>query len=304
MSKVLYFSKVNLVSDHLFKVYEDRNVLNKCLSFILSDIKDDVNYLDETYGIKDQDNENIIKETIEYKVKIRRKEDGIIDGLLRKNSRVYYKDLNEKDEIVRKSVPNIEIVRFYFDVYKEAIGFYTTKRLGYQEFNKALTGIINKAMKSNNRDIRFEVVLRTDGLNISEVYDQLKRIDKIGELKFKLQPPNPDTEFLDKIEKNGDSVVADMLNGNITGMSALFNSKGSQGLNLESDIIRENIEKVQALSELVGDKRAISRGYISIEAIGKNGKKYTTAEQKPVKTVITNDEEFIEACRSVIDALI
>ena len=118
-----------------------------------------------------------------------------------------------------------------------------------------------------------------------------------------MQPPNPDNEIINAMQNTGETVIDSMESGNITGMSFLFTSKGVNGLNLDSEIIHENLEKVEALSEVIGDKKAISKGYISVEAIGKNGKKYTTADQKPLKTVVDKAEEFFEACKSIIDGI-
>ena len=294
---VIYFSKINLVSEHVYEIYKDKDLLSKYLSFLLSDLKDGLTYVKtENY----LDGEQMLTSSIEYEMRIRKKEDLYIEGVIYKDSRIYYKEMDASGELISRSVPNKEGIRFYLDVYKETLGFHTTNRFGYQEFNKAFAGILNKAMEENERDFRFDIALRTEGLEMSEVYQHLKQINEIRELKIKMQPPNPDNDFLKQIQNKGEDVIDDMENGNITGMSSVFISKGKKGLNLEADIIQNSIEQVQALSEVVGDKKAISKGYISVEAVGNDGKKYTTAEHKPIKTIIENMEEFIEACKNVI----
>ena len=249
------------------------------------------------------ENEEVFTTSTEYELKVRRKEESYIDGVIYKESKIYYKQRNKEDELIRKSVPNIEAIRFYLDVYKETVGFHTTNRFGYQEFNYAFSGIINSAMKLNNREFRYSVSLRTEGLEMKEIQASLRNINQIKELKIKMQPPNPDNEIINAMQNTGETVIDSMESGNITGMSFLFTSKGVNGLNLDSEIIHENLEKVEALSEVIGDKKAISKGYISVEAIGKNGKKYTTADQKPLKTVVDKAEEFFEACKSIIDGI-
>lgn len=298
---VIYFSKINLISDHVYEIYHNNDLLRKYLSFLSTDLKDGIKYEKiNTYS----EGEQIITSSIEYKIKIRRKEEDVIDGVIFKESRVYYKELSSDGDLVRKSVPNTEAIRFYLDIYKETVGFHTTSRFGYQEFNHSFIGIVNNAMKEADRDIRFNIALRTEGLEMSEVYKDLKRIHEIKELKIKMQPPNPDNDFLHKLEDTGETVINNMETGNITGMSFVFTSKGSRGLNLESDIIQNSIEQAQALSEVVGDRKAISKGYISVEAVAKDGKKYTTAEQKPLKTIIERAEEFFDACKKMVSSIL
>ena len=297
---VIYFSKINLESDHVYEVYHDSTLLRKYLNFLLTDLKDGIVFIkSDSYT----ENEDVFTTSTEYELKVRRKEDSYIDGVIYKESKIYYKQRNKEDELIRKSVPNIEAVRFYLDVYKETVGFHTTNRFGYQEFNYAFGGIINNAMKLSKREFRYSVSLRTEGLKMKEIQSSLRNINQIKELKIKMQPPNPDNEIINAIQNTGETVIDSMESGNITGMSFLFTSKGANGLNLDSEIIHENLEKVEALSEVIGDKKAISKGYISVEAIGKNGKKYTTADQKPLKTVVDKAEEFFEACKSVIDGV-
>ena len=297
---VIYFSKINLESDHVYEVYHNSTLLRRYLNFLLTDLKDGIVYVKTD---SHTENEEVFTTSTEYELKVRRKEESYIDGVIYKESKIYYKQRNKEDELIRKSVPNIEAIRFYLDVYKETVGFHTTNRFGYQEFNYAFSGIINSAMKLNNREFRYSVSLRTEGLEMKEIQASLRNINQIKELKIKMQPPNPDNEIINAMQNTGETVIDSMESGNITGMSFLFTSKGVNGLNLDSEIIHENLEKVEALSEVIGDKKAISKGYISVEAIGKNGKKYTTADQKPLKTVVDKAEEFFEACKSIIDGI-
>lgn len=304
MSAVLYFSKLNLVSGHIFEVYKDESMLNKILDTLKGDLHSGIEYKSEKI-YTDATGEKCFSNTT-YKLSIQNKDDVSVCGVIYKNSIVYYKSFDaEKNELVRHSVPNTEGVRFYFDIYKETIGFHTSHRMGYKDFNEAFTGIINVCMEEKKREFRFEVSLRTEGLEISEITEQLKKIKSIKELKFKFQPPNPDTEDLERIKENGESLICGMDDANVTGMSVLFTSKSVNGVNLDSDIIKENIDRIQGISTLLGNNRkAISKGYTSVEAIGKNGKKYTTAESKPIKAVVSNIENFVDECKKVIAAIL
>lgn len=300
---VIYYSKINLITDHIFKVYEKKDELRKILGILLGDLRQGIFYEQEEEQI--ELNGSIVKNTTRYNLMTREKTDEYIYGIIYKRSKIHYKDINlSTGNIEPRSVQNVEAIQFYFDVFKETVGFYTTKRFGYQEFNRAFSGIINTCLEKNGRDFRFETVLRTEGMDINEIIEQLGKISKIRELKLKFQPPNPDEDMLDKIQESGEKFVSEMEDANVTGMSFVFNSKGNLGLNIQSKMIQENLEDIRNLSYLVDDKKAIGRGYISVEAVGIDGKKYTTADQRPVKTIINKVEDFKEACKAVIKAIV
>ena len=300
---VIYYSKINLITDHVFKIYENREELRKILSILLGDLSSGIFYDQEEDQVEGDG--NIVKNRTRYNLVIREKTDEYIYGVVHKRSRIYYKDINPIDgEIISQSVKSIEAIVFYFDVFKETIGFYTTKRFGYQEFNQAFCNIINTCLERNKRQFRFGIALRTEGLDIGEIIEQLGQINKIRELKLKFQPPNPDQELLDSIQESGEKFVSEMADANVTGMSVVFNSKGSSGLNIESKMIKENLEDIKNLTYMVDDKKAIGKGYISVEAVGADGKKYTTADKRPLKTVIEKAEEFKEACKAAIKAIV
>lgn len=303
MSMVLYFSKLNLVSGHIFEVYKKEDLLLKILDVLRINLQSGMEYNCETVEI-DSLGEKVVN-TIKYKINIMEKGDSYIKGHLCKDSTVYYKTFdNDKGELIRHSVPNTEAVIFYFDVFNEMVGFHTANRLGYKEFNIALTGIINKCMEQYMLEYRFDLSLINEGLNINEITEQLDKIGNIKELKFKFQPPNANTEDIKRIRENGEGLINGMENANVTNMSILFTSTGTTGVNLKSEIVKENIERIEGINSILGDKSAISKGYIAVEALGKNGKKYTTAESKPVKSVIDNIENFYEECKKILASLL
>lgn len=302
MSAVLYCSKLNLTSDHIFDVYQNEELLYKILNILLGDICPDVTYeKDDSFLNEDG---CLISRSIRYKLSIREKTDTFVDGYLCKDSEIYYKTFNEDTkELVKHSMPYTEAVRFYFDVYKETIVFHTANRLGYQEFNEAMTGVLNKILETQKREFRFEVVLRTEGLNITQIEKELRKINNIYELQFKFQPPNPDSDTLKRMQENGENFINTMEDANATKVSMVFSSKGGKGLNLDSDMIVKNLENIQGMNYVTGDGVAVSKGYVSVEAVDAHGKKYTTADSKPIKTVINSLDHFVKECKRVIASL-
>ena len=300
---VIYFSKINLISSEIFEVYEDIDALKNILSVVFEVLEDGEKYIRTD---SHRDGNQIITNNIEYSLKILHIHDNdAIEGYLYKKSKIFY---NEKDEgngeLRRKSVPNTEAIRFYFDVYEETIGFYTTQRFGYQDFNDAFISILNRCLEKNGRSYRFNIQLRTEGLTVDNLKSELKKIDGITKIKFRFQPPNPGEEILEKIENAGNSIVEEMVKSNATGVSYVFDSKSASGLNLESDLLKDNFAKIEGLNQISGSEKAFSRGYISVEATGKDGTFYTTAEHKAAKTLIENTEAFVDACRKKIKALL
>lgn len=302
MSAVLYCSKLNLVSGHIFEVYKDESLLPKILDILLGDISSDAMYeTEDTFVTEDG---SVITTTITYKMSILEKQHSHVHGYLCKDSVIYYKTFDEKaQELIRHSVPYTEAVQFYFDVHKEVIVFHTANRLGYQEFNYAMTGLLNKMMEATEREFRFEVILMTEGLNLAEIENELKKIDNIYELTFRFQPPNPDTETMNRIQENGERFLDTMEDANVTRVSTVFSTKGGKGLNLDSELIKDNIEKIRGINSVAGDKNAISKGYIAVDVVDAHGKKYTTGASKPLKTVISNLKYFARECRRIISSL-
>lgn len=236
MKSVLYCSKVNLVSTDIFDVYKDEGLLIKILSILHGAISSDVVY-EESIEYVNESKETVAR-TIKYKLAINEKTDSYIYGYLCKDSELYYKTFNSKTkQSERHSTPYTESVLFYFDVYKELIVFHTANRLGRKEFNDAITGIFNNTMEVNGNDYRFNVTLRTEGLDVDEIEDELRNIDNIYELKFNYQPPNPDNDIWNRIRENGEKMLDTMEDAHATRISQVFSTKGGRGLNLDSYIM-------------------------------------------------------------------
>lgn len=294
---VLYFSKINLISDKLFEIYEEPEKMREVLDAVLVSIgKMDYEKIEKKMG--DDGEVHDIKTT--YKLYIRRKEDTFVEGRVHKQSRLFYKEDDGSGDLKSRFVDNAEAIRFYFEIYNETVGFHTAQRFGFQEFNDAFISLVNKCLEKGGYQYKFDIALRTEGLNIDEIMEGLSQIEHVRSLKLKYQPPNPEGKYLNNMIEDGESIVSSLKEANVTGMTTEFISKGNLGLSLQAQLIRKNIEQMQSYSQVIDNKHAIGRGYIGVEATGMDGKRYTTAEKKPVKTEIQNPEDFIAACKNTI----
>lgn len=299
---IIYFSKINLVSTQLFEMYKEEKMLNEMRRNILSYFESETVYEVEEYYKDEQGVPHPI--TSKYRLVTGMKSDDYISGVIYKTTTLYYKRLNDTtSEVESRSIPTIEDVKFYFDVNKELVGFHTRHRFGYKEFNDAFAGIINMCMEKNNSQLRFSVELYNEGLAIKEIDQELKNINNIKKLEFKFRIPNPaDDKMIDYLKEGLTDTAVQLEEANANAMSVIFDSDGGVGLNIYSGEIQRNIERINNLTKGVSDKEAIKNGYARVVATAKDGKIYTTEEQKPVKREITDesDENFFKACRDTI----
>lgn len=234
---------------------------------------------------------------------LREKEEDHISGVIYKEAYVWYKEINiNTGEIEPKTRPTIEDVQFYYDIAREVVGFHTRNRFGYQEFNRAFEEMINSSLLENNKEYTVSVSLYNEGLEISEIEQQLKEIKNIKRLIFNFKAPNPaDDNMLDDLSEGLDSALEQMEEANANSMSVIFDSSGKTlGLNVESQEIKNNIQRIGGLHSKVSGKDATKNGYATVKAIDKQGKIYTTEERKPIKREIMNEFEFVSACKETI----
>lgn len=299
---IIYFSKINLESTQLFEMYKEDKVLDEMRKNILSYFESGTVYEVEEFYKDEQGVSHPI--TTKYKLVTGMKNDDYITGVIYKTTTLYYKRLNDDTaEVESRSIPTIEDVKFYFDVNREIVGFHTRQRFGYKEFNDAFAGIINMCMKKNESRLNFSAELYNEGLAINEIDRELKRIDNIKRLEFKFKLPNPsDDEMFDELQDGLTDTAEQLEEANANAMSVIFDSDGGIGLNIESGEIQRNIGRVGNLTKGITDKTAIQNGYARVVATAKNGKIYTTEEQKPIKREIIDesDENFLKACRDTV----
>lgn len=298
MKVVLYFGKINLISDHLQKVYKGEMQINDILSSLLMYIKDGTEYIKEhKFKLDDE----IVVEEIKYSIAIKKKSDTVINGYLYKTSKLHFKNFNKvTKELERKAIDNDEGVEFYFDVLAEMVGYHTSNRLGYKEFLEAFQEIINISCKNAGTDYRFNVKQYTKGLSIDEINKELKSIENIQKLTIKYQLPNAGEEILNKIQKNAESTIERFDKANMATKSVVLTAASSLGINVDSDEVKEEMEQIQNLHSSVSMENATRHGYVEVATVDGSGIEKTTADKKPVKKKISNIIEFEEACKDVI----
>ena len=150
----IYFGKINLVSSQIGEVLCNAISLRNVLTKLFIALKDDITY---TYTTTKQIDENTtIDQTIEYSITIKEKTESDLQGYLHKKSYLYYKDFNKNTkERITKKVENTESSEFYYDVYREMVGYQRTQRFGYKEFLYGFEGILNSACESSDLDYAF-----------------------------------------------------------------------------------------------------------------------------------------------------
>ena len=299
---IIYFSKINLESVQLLEMYKKEELLIEMKRMISSFLKSGIVYETEEFQIGSDGEKHCF--STKYRVSIGTKKDNYISGYIYKSTRIYYKTMNETTSQTESHFqPTIEDVRFYYDVDKEIVGFHTRNRFGYQEFNKAFKGILNICMKNNNVNFKFDVSLYTEGLEIDEIEEELKKIDNIKRLEFKYKLPNPSDDYmLDDLANGLTDFSKNLEDANANSMRVVFDSQGGVGLKIESPEIKKNLERVGKLTHEISAKEALKNGYAMVKATDKNGKKYTTEESKPIRREIddSNEDEFFAACRETI----
>ncbi len=306
MSSILFFSKVNLNS-HIYSVYEDPDTLRILLNRLFTRIQNGVTYEREEPRIDEDGDVFIYKASYKFS-SIDKFQETIIVGNIIKTSNLLIKRINERTgEVTKIPVENSEIIQFYFDTRKEVVAFYTTQRFGYSEFNIGLKELINKCMKDNNEDYNFEVELIKSGLDIKTIKSELKKIRNIETLKIEIIPPNPDEPILEAIHNNGEEEINAYKAANITNRSILFSSKAPQGLNIDADIVEQEINRATTIHSTLTAEEAIKNSYVSVEAEAKDGSRYSTKDNRPLKRRIKEYQktknEFFEVCRRYVSSL-
>lgn len=316
MGATVYFSKINLNS-HIIDVYNQEEnadqALKKICDEIIVNFNDGTTYVREDETYKDDDGKIHIYDAI-YKlgtiVKHGDEYNNAISGAIYKESRIFYKEMNEIGVLESKSVKNHEVITFYYDVYKEIVGFYTANRFGYKEFNEAFKEILNKCMYKDNveKDSQyyFNVELYKKGLKLEEVRSDIKRLGKIKTLKVDITLPNANKEILNKI-KTGEELVNAMQVANVTEKSTLLVSHAKGGMDLESDVVNEPLSEVEHIHPLISGEEALCKGYAAVTAETPDGIEYTTKEQKPLKVNISDEEKsrggFVDVCKKLIASM-
>jgi len=199
-------------------------------------------------------------ETVQYKLSIREKKQLGIEGVVYRTSKLYYNNLVEGDSLVTSAVKNTDGIRFYFDLYKEYVGFNTKQRFGYQQFVNSFENIINLCIKNTGKQYKFSVSLYTEGLNLDEIKDELRKIRNIERLDIYVQPPNPDEDTLSQIESSLGRRLNEFKDANASSITTTIRADGKDALKIDSKLIENELELIEEAHKSVGIKKATSRG--------------------------------------------
>lgn len=306
MSTTLYFAKLNLASEEIYKIYKDSQKRIE-LKFALSEsLRKECQWDKESFFIGADGVP--VTQKVEYKLHTLTidKDLNYAEGWLYKKSILRYNSLVEgTNELVSKSVENTEAIRFYFDLEHELIGYNTTNRFGYKEFLDAFVQVINLGLDGFKPEMFFTISLCSKGIGLEDIKEALSEIGQIKELQFRIQPPNPAQELLNQLQELGEGRLENMDRANVTRMDITFQSTGESGLNLTSSLIEDELNKLQGIHQALPPEEANKNGYIKVTAVSRSGRKFSSEEAKPFKKVI-NDyfSEFKDACKDAFTELL
>ena len=300
MSITIYPGNVNLVSsqigDALFNSISLRNILSE----LFNALRDNTSY---TYTTTKQININeTVTEDIEYSLSIKEKTDTDLQGYLHKKSYLYYKDFDKQTkEIISKKIENTESSEFYYDVFREMIGYQRTLRFGYKEFLYGFEGILNTACTNANLDYKFTVNQYTEGLDINDLRNELiSNNQQIQTLKIKYQIPNPNFDTLRKIHLNPEETIKNFRSANLATKYVTYQSFTNSALNISSEIIEQELQNIDNMHSSINAKEALKNGYVEVETTNIYGVKKSSTDTKPIVKHINNILELKDAASIVI----
>ena len=86
-----------------------------------------------------------------------------------KDGKIPYKEEKENGELSTKYVQNKERIEFYYDVFKEKVGYYTSNRFGKAEIIEVFENLLNRMYDEENFPIQFSVSKYTHGWSIQQI---------------------------------------------------------------------------------------------------------------------------------------
>lgn len=297
MKKTIYLGKINIASSQVYDLYNGANI-HEILSPILSRFKDELKYEHEYSFMLDNE---IVSGKINYSFQRKEITDTYIWGYLSKEDKIPYKTENSDGELITKFVDNTERIEVFYDVFKEKIGYYTSHRFGRKEVLKVFENMLNSFYDEKEFPLLFSVSKYTQGLSITEIEEELKKIKEIQKLKFTFRPVNPDTQLLDDIIENGKGNLEEFEKANLSVKHVELTSASRLGLNLDSNMVKEEISYATSINHNLTVQKSTQNGYVKIEATGRDGITYSTEDQAQVKKEINNIIEFKQACQDLIN---
>ncbi|MGN8963274.1 hypothetical protein [Bariatricus sp. HCP28S3_D3] len=296
--KVIYFGKVNIISSHVYKMYDSEYDFYDVLLPVLINIKDGLEY---EYRFTQMYDEKMVEVSYNYVMRIKEKTDTYVYGYLNKKGRVPYKTESISGELVTEYIDNTERIEFYYDVFKEKIGYYTSIRFGHKEILDVFEHMLNSIFKDEEDAMMFSVSRYTNGLDVKNIEKELQSIGNIQKLKFTFKPINPDTELRESILKNGIERLEEFEDANLSIKHVELYAASRMGLNIESNIVREQIDYANSINSNVSFEKSTGNGYVKVEAVGSDGITHSTEDKAPVKKEINNIIDFKSACQELIN---
>lgn len=293
----LYFGKVNMISHDIDDVLNDRVSFRTILERVMGVLNDGSSY---TYDRPIKVDDEFTSEEIEYSLSIKEKNDTYIQGYIYKKSFIHYKDFNEQTkDLDSKKIPNTEGVEFYYDVFREMIAYQRTQRFGYKEVLLAFEGIMNNACENADLSYKFSLSQYTEGIDLDELKSELLS-EPVQKINIKYQIPNPESELLDAIRENQERTIEEFEAANLTIKNVSYQSNSTQGLNIESEIITNELMNISGLHSKIDSKKAIQNGYVVVETTYVNGLTKSSADMRPVVKHIDEKMNFKEEAERTI----
>ena len=302
MGITLYFAKLNLVSEDIFKLYDNPEKRIAISNALYKSISLDMPWKKESFYTDENGEQQ--SSIIEYSAHIVQTEDDYIEGWIYKKSTLYYKTLDENTKtLVQRSTENTEGNRFTLDFNHGFVGYNTSARFGYKEFIEAFVSLVNQGESHLGYSYRYNIALCTRGIDLNEIKKELGSIGRIKDLTIHMQPPNPSEELLDELQQRCDGVVKGFKDANVTEVEFFYSTKGSSGIDLTSSLINEKIEDLQGLYSGLTVEESTRKGYVSVKATTTTGQKYASGDSKPIKRVIDTVESFFATCKDTFREL-
>jgi len=136
---------------------------------------------------------------------------------------------------------------------------------------------------------------------------ELKKYGNVEQLKIQIIPPNPEDDFLDEIQIDGEEFLDRFKDANVTQSITTYTSRAKEGINLDSDLINDKVDEIEQIHSGLKTEDSIGKGYVNVEALYKDGRKFTTEENKPKKVNLrkkpSNLIDFAKVCMSRVSAL-
>ncbi len=295
----IYFGKVNMISHDINEVLNDEASFRKILEKILQALVDGTKY---EYERPLKTDDGYTSENIEYTLSVKEKGDSSIQGYIYKKAFIHYKDFNENTKTLdSKKTSNTEGVEFFYDVFREMIAYQRTQRFGYKEVLSAFEGIINKACEKANLNYKFSLSQYTEGIDLTELKTELTA-EPVSKINIKYQIPNPNADLLDEIRANPEKTIEAFEKANLTIKNVIYQSNSSDGLNIESQLINDELQNIEGFHSKISSQKATQNGYVVVETTYVNGLTRSSSDMKPVIKHIEDQIYFREAAEITISS--